>query len=305
VRSAWYAHATSQQVLRLHSGSARAAQIAAQLADRYRDAGNISALQHSREQAESSIARIALQKQRATAVAARARLFEKMGVMDRADIIVREQLPLPLATNESATDLQELALRQRLDIAALRTAGEMLQQQRSHARRWRLIDGVRVEAKRERDTGDALNGGGVSMELPLFNAGGGKVLRAQAASEAAAAEIRAAELAARRDVISHQAALMAADRRVNEYRARLLPLRARNVELSQQQANYMLIGTFDLISARRAEMEAWVACIEALGEYWQVRVALARAVGGQLPEDAAAVLELPALPTMDEAGELP
>ena len=51
---------------------------------------------------------------------------------------------------------------------------------------------------------------------------------------------------------------------------------------AQQQYNYMLKGTYDLLEAKQHEIEAERSSIEASRDYWVARAALERAVGGSL-----------------------
>lgn len=308
VREAWLEHAAARMIAQLLSGSARAAQLAAELAGRYHDAGNISALQLAREQAAASTAVLAARAQEADAARARARLLAMIGVGDLQDLSVDEYLELPGPELTSVTALQSLALTRRLDLAALRTGVTLSMRQRDHVHRWRWISGVTAEASREREPdGSTLKGGGLTLELPVFNSGAGARLRTEAAAEAAAALLAGAELDVRADVAAQFATLQAAAAAVREYRERLLPLHQRIVEYTQQQQSFMLVGTFELIESRRRDIEAWQGYIESLRTYAIARSGLARAVGGGLPQsaDPAGRVTIPDLPRMTPTGAQP
>ena len=53
-----------------------------------------------------------------------------------------------------------------------------------------------------------------------------------------------------------------------------------------ERLNYMLIGAFELLLARQQEYDAYQGYIDSVRDYWQARVALARAIGTRLPSDA-------------------
>ncbi len=53
----------------------------------------------------------------------------------------------------------------------------------------------------------------------------------------------------------------------------------------QEQSDAMLIGVFDLLRARQDEYATYQDYLQAVGRYWQARVALAKAVGCRLPSD--------------------
>lgn len=307
VRQAWAEHVAARLSAQLLSGSARAAQLSAELAARYLEAGNISALQLAREQASAHRALLAAREQEAEAARTRARLLALLGVADADGFVVAEYLNLPDANLADLASLQSAALTQRLDLSALRTGVSRSLRQRDHVRRWRWVSGLTVEASREREPdGGTLAGGAVFLELPVFNTGAGTRLRAEAASEAAAALLAGAELDVRADVSAQYATLQAAADAVREYREHLLPLHRRIVEYTQQQQSYMLVGTFELLEARQQDIEVWQGYIEALRDHAIARAGLARAVGGALPgEGEPGRVTLPRLPQAEPTGVQP
>ena len=48
----------------------------------------------------------------------------------------------------------------------------------------------------------------------------------------------------------------------------------------------MLVGVFELLQARRAQLDASQAYLEAVRDYWIARSELKRAVGGKLPDES-------------------
>jgi cobalt-zinc-cadmium efflux system outer membrane protein len=306
VRAAWQIHAATRLSARLRSGSAHAAQVSAELAGRFHEAGNISALQLAREQAAASSALIALRAQEAQVTAARGRLLALMGVKDAPDLELLDRLLLPVALDADLETLQAIALEQRLDLQALRTQVKWSEGNEAFTQRWRWINGVGIEVTREHDVdGSTLKGGGVSMEIPVFNSGWGRKQRAMAVRESAEATLRAAELDVSSEINARYAVLRAAEQNVAEYRDRLLPLQQRIVELTQQRQNFMLIGAFELIETRRQDIEAWQGFVASLREYATARSDLARALGGTLPASAvpAEAVSLPDLAALKNTGE--
>ena len=308
VRTAWYQYAATRLSARLHSSSARAAQISAELAQRFYDAGNISALQLAREQASASTALIAARNQASEAEVARSELLALMGIRDQTELVMDDGLPLPTTMTTDLQSLQATALEQRLDLAALATGLALSLEQERHIRRWRWVSGLTLDLTREREAdGSTLKGAGISLELPVFNTGGGAKLRAGAAHEAAAALLSGARLDVGAEVAARYSRLRTAERNALEYRAQLLPLRQKIVEYTAQQQNFMLVGTFELIESRRQDIEAWQGYIESLRAYAVARAELARAIGGRLPGDAADgdTVTIPELPQALDSGEQP
>ena len=53
-----------------------------------------------------------------------------------------------------------------------------------------------------------------------------------------------------------------------------------------EQANFMLIGPFELLLARQQSYIAYEGAVDALQSWWQGRIALTRALGAPLPAPA-------------------
>jgi len=299
VREAFFTHAGLQVSARMRAAAARGARVSADLAARFHDAGNISLLQRSREEAVASEASISVRRLESEALAARGRLLTLMGIAlgdPRPQFIVELSLPSRVV---DAQELQSLAMTQRLDLEALRTEIRMREQQAAHARRWRWLGNVALAGERERELdGDLLRGGGAQVELPVFNTGKGSLLRATALAESATARLAGLEISIRNDIAAGAAALEAARLSVDEYRTRLLPLRERIVDTSQREQNFMLIGAFELLAARREELDTYERYVDAVRDYWVQYARLASAAGGKLPGDEAPDerLVLPDLP---------
>ena len=62
----------------------------------------------------------------------------------------------------------------------------------------------------------------------------------------------------------------------------LIPARERVVELSQHHYDFMLIGTFDLLLAKREEIGAYRDYVEAVRDYWTRVAELEKAVGARV-----------------------
>jgi len=100
----------------------------------------------------------------------------------------------------------------------------------------------------------------------------------------------------RADVRKARTRLFGARAEAGYYRSVVLPLRHEVVRQTQLQYNGMQIGVFQLLQARRDEIEAGRAYVAALTNYWATRTELERAVGGELPleDDAPKPVSFPA-----------
>lgn len=293
VRRAYYGYVGDRLVAQMRERVAMTAAASAQHAQQLYEAGNISELQLKREQAAASTAAVHEYKAQARAAGSRSVFFKALGVSTEASLQFVDRLNLPIKQAQNAQALQSWALQQRLDLAAIREELRSTQTLMSHRRHWRWLGGVDVGAERERDRGVSATGPSASLELPLFNSGGGSVMRVQARVETLNAQLAALELAIRNDVVAQLAELQAAEQVVDEHRERLVPLRERIVELSQQQQNFMLIGAFELLSSKQDELDSYQSYLESVRDYWIARAELARVAGGRLqqaiPENAVSV----------------
>jgi outer membrane protein, heavy metal efflux system len=66
----------------------------------------------------------------------------------------------------------------------------------------------------------------------------------------------------------------------------VIPLRERIVALSQQHYDAMLLGVYQLLLAKQAEVNAYREYIEAVRDSWIARADLERSLGGRLPPPA-------------------
>ena len=290
VRSAYYDYVGADLVARMRARMANLAGASAQYAQELFAAGNINALQLSREQAQASETNVA---QRAAEIEAKGALVKLMTLLSlpveaasgNNPVQFVTNLPLAQPINGELPKLQAWAQQQRLDLIALREQVDMYEANLKHVRRWRWLGGVQLDVEREIEAnGGAFTGVGGSVELPVFNQGGGHLLRARAGLESAHTKLAALQLEIANDIDARYSGLQAAQAIVEEYRQRLVPLRERIVALSQQQQTYMLIGAFELIEAKRQEMDTYQAYLEALRDYWVAHTELLRAAGGKLPE---------------------
>jgi cobalt-zinc-cadmium efflux system outer membrane protein len=286
VKTAWFEYVGALQVAEMRQAVSEAAAASAELAQRLRDAGNLPEKALALEVAAATEARVAASRSRAEAVKLRAALAGLLGVSLRESWEVPKQLPAPVASAAPQDDLIDEALAMRLDLSAARREVEVLSGAVGLTRRWRWLGDVEVGYERESETdGARLRGPSLAVELPIFNQNQGGVLRARSELEAAQARLSALELSVRNDVAAGLDRLESAREIVEAYRTALIPQRETIVARTQEETNYMLAGTFELIQARREEFDAYQEYLEAVRDYWTARTELRRLAGGALPGD--------------------
>jgi cobalt-zinc-cadmium efflux system outer membrane protein len=291
VSAAYYEAVGARQVAQMRATVADAAVASAELAARFKDAGNITALELAIQQAAASQARLDGERARLDADRAAVALNEKMGLDAGAHWQIADALPVPTSADDSLDALQQLAREQRADLDSDRRAVVLLEDALGLTRSYRYLGEVEVGAQYERDTDRSrLIGPTLSIQLPIFNQGQAAVLRAESLLDAARAQARAKELEISNAVLTANDRVVAARQRIARLSDETIPLREQIVARTQEQVNYMLVGVFDLIRAKQDEYDVYQLYLEAIRDYWLARVDLSRAVGGHLPGD------LPVLP---------
>lgn len=286
VESAWYEYVGSQQVAAMRESAARAAEASAEFARRSKEAGNLSARELALELAAASEARIASARAAADMLKARTEFAAQVGISARDPWQTPKRLPVPLATTLSQADLVERALRERFDVVATRREVSTLEEALGLTRRWRYVGEIEVGYEDESETdGGRLRGPSLSIQLPLFNQGQATILRARSRLESAEARLATLEMSVRNEVALGLDRLEASREISERYRTALIPQREAVVGRTQEEQNYMLVGVFELLQAKREELDAYQEYLEAVRDFWLARVELRRAVGGPLPGD--------------------
>ncbi|MFY2764815.1 TolC family protein [Arenimonas sp. MALMAid1274] len=288
VEVAWYRYLAARQIAELRTAVAEGSQAAADLAQRFHEAGNISRLQLSQEQAVASQARIDAARAQARLVRAKLALDTQLGLTGAlADWSTRQQLPLPVPREDSVEDLLALAALNHLPLQAARQRAGLQAQAVAGSRRLRWLGGSEIGYGQEREAdGTRVRGPSLALELPLFNQGQARVARAEALLAQAQARVAQAEITVDNDIRQGARQVQALRDVVEIHGQSLLPQRQRIVDDSQREQNYMLIGVFELVQAKVKEYDAHEAYLLAIRDYWVARANLSRAVGQRLPSDA-------------------
>jgi outer membrane protein, heavy metal efflux system len=307
VETAWYGYVGSQQVEALRTAVADAARQEANLAKRFFEAGNITRLQLDRQTSVAARAEVDALRAQSDAAARRAQFANLLGLASAGNWRTVDRLSAPPESDLSTDTLAETALSRRLDLASVRAEVAVLEDALGVTRGWRLLGSVEAGYEWERETdGAKLSGPTLALELPIFNQGQGAVARAEARLLDARARAYALALVVENEVATaaHQVALA---REVSErYRRDWLPAAASAVERQQERFNFMLVGAFDLVQAKREQYDAWQGYLESIRDYWIARSALRAATGGLLPGDtdtlppAAGPADILPAPAIDE-----
>jgi outer membrane protein, heavy metal efflux system len=288
-----------QQLVELRRMALQAAVAAADLSARLRAAGNITELDLASEQAAAEGARLELAEDELALVEAREHLNRLMGLWGpRTQWTLSEKLPELPAREAPLERLESLAIRQRLDIDVARKQAALLWNALELARSTRFFGRVEVGVHTHRDSdGPRLFGPTLTLELPIFDQRQALIARLEAQHRQGERRLTELSVNARSEVRAARARLLSLRLVADRYRRVVLPLREKVVEQSQLQYNAMQLGLFQLLTARREQVEAYRGYLEAVRDYWMARADLERLVGGRLPQ--------PPLPEQPGHGQVP
>jgi outer membrane protein, heavy metal efflux system len=251
-------------------------------------AGNLTAIERANSEAAWAETRAELVAARGALAVSREALIQVCAleptVVWHADMLATS---ITWAAPDTAT-LETLAVEQRLDLDAAQWAIATLEAALRLKRATRLLPvGVELGVKRERETdGLKLTGPTLDVHLPIFDLGKAGVARLEAELAQARWQQIGLEARARSEVRLALGALATAAELVELHQKTLVPRRLEVLEGTLLEYNAMLVGTFDVLTAKRLEIAAEKGLVEALRAFWHGRVALETALGGSLPASA-------------------
>ena len=274
------------QMLELRQKVVEGSAVAADIAQRQHAAGNITDLELATENATYEQARVELAEAEAEVVDDRETLTAIMGLWGAdTEWTVAARLPELPSEDPGVDGLEAQAVTQRLDLAAARQRMQVLAETRRLTKFYGVIPeaSAGVESERELESGVWSLGPALSVALPLFD-------QRQAALANTDTQMRQSEdthaalaVQIRSQVRRARARLFAARARAAHYRKTVVPLRQRVAQQTQLEFNGMLVGVFQLLQAKRDEVEAGRGYIAALRDYWIARTDLEAALGAEIP----------------------
>ena len=261
---------------------------AADFAQRQFDAGNVNELALHDQQAPAFQSRLDLMQAKAEARSQREQLNRLLGLSDeQINWQIADELPSLPANKISLTNLESLAVNQRLDLMAKRNQMESIAavlRLKEHTR-FIPVAAIGVDAEQRPDGENvAIIGPTLDLEIPIFDQGQPAVAKLAAEFRQAKDNYAAMEINIRSEVRDSENDLHAAREAVVFSENNLLPLRQTILKETLLQYNAMQKNSFDLLVAKEDEQKAEQSDVEALRDYWIARVKLERAVGGRLTD---------------------
>jgi len=293
-RDVWAAFVSAQaaeQALELHRERAQAAEVAHELAQRQFEAGNIAPLDQQLFAAALDRARVELADAQLAATVAREELTRLLGLWgDDVTWTFAAPLERALPPETELGGLEQQGMRDRLELSAARFETRSIEYALKLRRRG-LVPELNVGITARNEVGDDVGhewvlGPSLALQLPIFDPGHADIARIQAYLRQAQHRLQDVAIHVRSEIRVHRAELVAARRKVEYYERTVLPRAESITQLTLQQYNAMLVGTYQLLETRTDQIDARREYVKALRDYWIARSELELAVGGRLPTGA-------------------
>ncbi len=281
-RKAYFQALAAEQTLGYRRQVLQAADASAELARRMQQVGNFSKLQQAREQAFYADAALGLLQAEQAVRSSRERLIRQLGLWGaQTGFKLPSRLPDLPASPINQPDIEREALTQRLDVMAAKQAAEQTAAQLGLTRRTRFINVLELGASDSRSNeAPTQRGWEISLELPLFDWGEARVVRAEALYMQRLHQAAEVAINARSQVREAYGAYRTAWDAAQHHRAELVPLRQLIAEQNLLRYNGMLIGVFELLADARLQIGSVINSIDALRDFWIAQADLDQAMVG-------------------------
>jgi outer membrane protein, heavy metal efflux system len=284
VRTAFYRHQANEQRLELLETIVQALTVSAEVTERLYAAGNITDLDRAKERALLEEEKVQLRAAEVAVGESRARLNTVMGFWgEETAWHMERRLPEVPAEALPVEGLERHALVQSLDLASARQRLVVGGEQLGVSRAMLLIPESFLGAGAEREEGEWKVGPTIEVPIPLLNQGQGRLGRAAAEFRRAEQAYYAEGVRVRSIARLVKARVQGAEDRARYSRDIVLPLRERIVRETQLQYNAMQVGVFELLRAREQQIQAAIAYVDALLDYWLARIDLEQLMSGRVP----------------------
>jgi outer membrane protein, heavy metal efflux system len=283
VRSAFYAYLADQQVLDFRATVLKALEASAEVSKGLHDAGNVTDLSFESEQVLSDEARMSYASAKTALAVSRQHLSALLGVSGqsgnwRVETRLAEPSPdVPLA------DLEAKAIERSLDLTIIRQRFTAAAKRANLAEAEGWLPELKGGVTAERESKEWSYGPLAEVQVPLFYQGQGEVARARAEMRRQKQLLGARAVQIRAVAQATAAKLASARDRAVYIKDVLLPSRERILNATQLQFNAMGVSVFQLLMAKREQIETAKSYVEALRDYWTAYAEAEQLRSGRLP----------------------
>ncbi len=284
VRSVYYALVGDAQALELLRTAALGTEAAAELAERQVEAGTLSRLEQSMHQALYAQTLLDLARAEAEGRRDREQLNRLLGLWG-SDLRWETpgRLPEVPASLPELAHLEARAIAHSLRLTAARREVEAFSATRETALqfRWLSLLGIGIATHREPD--GQFTGPRIELGLPIFDRGQARLARLEAELRQSEERLAALAVDLRAELRTARDRLVATHEQVHYLRRVLLPLRDTILVETQRQYNGMLLGVYDLLTAKQNELNTARDYVAAVREFWLAWSDLEQVLEERLP----------------------
>jgi outer membrane protein TolC len=281
-RRAYFNALAAQQTAHYMEQVKDAAEASAELAGRMATVGNWSRLDQAREQAFYAEATAQLARARHNGAAARERLARTLGLWgDQLEFRLPERLPNLPNTMTASADLEQLAMKQRLDVQIAKSNADATARALGLSRATGFVNVLHAGYSNKSETGESrANGYEIELELPIFDWGRSRTAKAEAIYMQSVHRTADTAVRARSEVREAYSAYRTAYDLAKHYRDEIVPLRKKISDEMMLRYNGMLASVFELLADSRLQIASVNAAIEAQRDYWLADTDLQMAING-------------------------
>ncbi len=284
-RRAWIEAVAAFEAAALIARTQNAADAASELATELGRTGAMGAADQAREHAFNAEVAAERADARLEAQLAKERLARLMGVsLGEVTFYVPDALPTLPGRPRSRSDIERLALQNRVDLAAGQLELQAIAADYRLTGQTRAVSDATImaglEAEREDDeteTGPLVE---VEFEIPLYDTGKLTSRRGSLAYLKAANSLAAAAVNARAEARSAHMAVTGKHSVARHWRDTVLPLRRRIDEEALRSYSGMITSTFELLQDAREGLEAELGAVAAKRDYWLAETDVTAAIWG-------------------------
>lgn len=283
VRAAFHRHQAALQRLELAQTILSASEASFAAANALHEAGNITDLDYYQELDLLEQARLSRGRAEVASLESAEALAGSMGLWAAHErFTTTPRLPDPPDQKINREEIERVAIERSLELAEARHRIAAATDRAGLASTQRFLPDVEIGVAASREEHDWEVGPSLGITLPLFDRGQGEVVRAEAERERAERDYESTAIALRSAVRTIALRTEGARARAQHYRNVVLPLRARLLEETGAQLNAMQVGVFQLLAAKRDQIQAAREYVDELERFWLAREDLDQVSRGRL-----------------------
>lgn len=284
-RRAWVEAVAAFEAVGVLARMENATNAASELAAELGRTGAMGAADQAREFAFTAEVAADLAAARLEAQLAKERLARLMGLADGAvAFYVPDALPGLPGRPAGQSHVEELALKNRVDLASGRLELQIIEAEYRLAGQTRMVSDLElvtgVERTQSAGTTDTSAVANIEFQIPVYDTSALASRRGALAYMSAANRLAQAAVNARSEARSAQLAVTTRHSIAKHWRDEVLPLRRKIDEEALKSYSGMITSTFDLLEDAREGFEAELKSNEAKRDYWLAEILVTAAIWG-------------------------